>query len=204
MWVLLCLNILTNIINREYEVGIVILTFILIVSSINRFNWPDDDEIIQRYCGTWRVQIYLSRLPWIFLGAPLKVNGAPGNIQGNMTALYTPWQSFPRIRWCGESSSHLIHAPVLSHSAQPDREHPANVNMYHNSIHDDVIKWKFFPRYWPFVRGIHRSQVNSPHKGQWRGPLMFSFKCARMNAWVNNREARDFRRHPAHYDVTVM
>ena len=40
--------------------------------------------------------------------------------------------------------------------------------------HDDVIKWKHFSRYWPFVRGIHRSPVNSPHKGQWRGALMFS------------------------------
>ena len=30
------------------------------------------------------------------------------------------------------------------------------------SRHDDVIKWKHFPRYWPFVRGIHRSPVNSP------------------------------------------
>ena len=29
--------------------------------------------------------------------------------------------------------------------------------------HDDVIKWKHFQRYWPFVRGIHRSRVNSPH-----------------------------------------
>ena len=28
--------------------------------------------------------------------------------------------------------------------------------------HDDVIKWEHFPRYWPFVRGIHRSPVNSP------------------------------------------
>ena len=36
------------------------------------------------------------------------------------------------------------------------------------AYHDDVIKWKHFPRYWPFVRGIHRSPVNSPHKGQWR------------------------------------
>ena len=34
--------------------------------------------------------------------------------------------------------------------------------------HDDVIKWKHFPRYWPCVQGIHRSPVNSPHKGQWR------------------------------------
>ena len=46
------------------------------------------------------------------------------------------------------------------------------------SIHDDVIKWKHFPRCWPFVGGIHRSPVNSPHKGQWRGALMFSLICA--------------------------
>ena len=45
-------------------------------------------------------------------------------------------------------------------------------------IHDDVINWKHCPRYWPFVRGIHRSPVNSPHKGQWRGVLMFSLICA--------------------------
>ena len=44
--------------------------------------------------------------------------------------------------------------------------------------HDDLIKWKHFPRYWPFARGIHRSPVNSPHNGQWRGALMFSFICA--------------------------
>ena len=25
-------------------------------------------------------------------------------------------------------------------------------------LHDDVIKWKHFPRNWPFVRGIHRSR----------------------------------------------
>ena len=46
------------------------------------------------------------------------------------------------------------------------------------ALHDDVIKWKHFPRYWPLVRGIHRSPVNSPHKGQWRGALMFSLTCA--------------------------
>ena len=30
-------------------------------------------------------------------------------------------------------------------------------------LHDDVIKWNHFPRYWPFGRGIHRFPVNSPH-----------------------------------------
>ena len=66
--------------------------------------------------------------------------------------------------------------------------------------HGDVIKWKHFPRYWPFVRGIHRRPVNSPHKGQWRGALMFFFICA----WVNNRDDGDLRRHRANYDAIVM
>ena len=73
--------------------------------------------------------------------------------------------------------------------------------------HDDVIKWQQFPPYWPFVRGIRRSPVNSPHKGQWRGALMFSMICARTNGWIDsitNRQAGDLRRHRAHYDVTVM
>ena len=70
--------------------------------------------------------------------------------------------------------------------------------------HDDVIKCKHFPRYWPFVRGIHRSPVNSPHKGQWRGALMFYLICAWINGWVNNRAAGDLRRQRSYYDVTVM
>ena len=77
---------------------------------------------------------------------------------------------------------------------------------HHNvwTSHDDVIKWKHFPRYWPFVREIHRSPMNSPHKGQWRGALMYSLICAWINGWVNNRETGDLRRNRAHYDVNVM
>ena len=33
------------------------------------------------------------------------------------------------------------------------------------TAHDDVMVWKPFPYYWPFVRGIHQSQGNSPQKG---------------------------------------
>ena len=69
--------------------------------------------------------------------------------------------------------------------------------------HDDAIRWKHFPRYWPFVGGIHWSPVNSPHKGQRRGTLMFCLICARIKGWVNNRKAGDLRRHRAHYDVIV-
>ena len=64
--------------------------------------------------------------------------------------------------------------------------------------HAGVIKWKHFPRHWPFVRGIHRSPVNAPHKGQWRGALMCSLICAWINGWIKNREAGDLRCHRAH------
>ena len=72
------------------------------------------------------------------------------------------------------------------------------------SQHDDVIKWKHFPRYWPFVWGIHLWPVNSPHKYQWCRALMFSLIFAWINGWVNNRKAGDLRRHRAHYDATAM
>ena len=71
-------------------------------------------------------------------------------------------------------------------------------------LHDDVIKWKYFPRYCPFVRGNHRWPVNSPHKGQLRWALMFSLICAWINDWVNYREAGYLKRHRTHYDVIVM
>ena len=55
-----------------------------------------------------------------------------------------------------------------------------------------------------FCAGIHRSPVNSLHKGQWRGALMFYLIFARINGWLNIRGAGDLRRHRAHYDVDVM
>ena len=44
------------------------------------------------------------------------------------------------------------------------------------------------------------SSVNSPHKGQWRGALMFSLICA----WIKADEAADLRRNRAHYDAIAM
>ena len=75
------------------------------------------------------------------------------------------------------------------------------VHKFWISWHDDVIKWKHFPRNWPFVR---EAPVNSPHKGQWHGALMFTLISAQINGWVNNRDADDLRRNRAHYDVIVL
>ena len=74
-------------------------------------------------------------------------------------------------------------------------------------VHVDMMtssNRKRIPRCWPFVRGIHRPPVNSPHKSQWRGAMMFSLICTCIYGWVNNGEAGDLRRHHACYDVTVM
>ena len=73
----------------------------------------------------------------------------------------------------------------------------------HKYFQDDVIKWEHFPRYWPFVWRIHRTSVNSPHEGQWRGALI-SYICAWIYNWINNSEAGDLIRRCAHYDVIVI
>ena len=103
------------------------------------------------------------------------------------------WMSnyIPQLKICGNCVSRAL------------VWHPRLVRFI-RAPNDDVIKWKHFPRYWPFVRGIHRSPVNSPHKGQWRGALKFSLIYAWINDWVNNGKAGDLRRHPGHHDVTVM
>ena len=94
--------------------------------------------------------------------------------------------------------------PQCVNSLQP----PSNFSR-HLKIFKDVLTWwrhqtEHFLRYWPFVRGIHRWPANSPHKGQWRGALVFSLICVWTNGWVNNRDASDLRRHRLHYDVIVM
>ena len=52
--------------------------------------------------------------------------------------------------------------------------------------------------------GFHRYPVNSPHKGPWRGALVFSLICVWINGWVNNRETDDLRRYSTHYDGIVF
>ena len=66
---------------------------------------------------------------------------------------------------------------------------------------DDVIKWKHYPRHWPFVRGIHRSPVT-------QRPVTRSFEVVfdlRLNKRLSKQSRpRWFEIHRAHYDVTAM
>ena len=113
----------------------------------------------------------------------------------------TPWKhrAHPDSTWIPQSESTINSLGNFCRVTSLT----AGLYIHHELIHDDVIKWKHFPHCWPFVQGIHRSPVNSPHKGQWRGTLMF-FICTWTNGWVNNRNTGDLRCNHDHYDVTVM
>ena len=119
-------------------------------------------------------------------------------------------------QWCFEPRiHHFSELRPIMRTAIDDQptEQIKGVIRFTFSGHDDWIhtsKWRHqmealrITRYWPFVRGIHRSPVNSPHKGQWRRALMFSLISAWINGWINNRKVGDSRRHHSHYHFTVM
>ena len=71
-------------------------------------------------------------------------------------------------------------------------------------FHDDVIKWKRFPRYWPFVREFIGNRWILLTKASDAELWCFLWTAPWTNRWENNREASDLRRHRAHYDAIVM
>ena len=92
----------------------------------------------------------------------------------------------------GSSSGKCIHVMALENKLQDKTKKKINCKEKWHSVGKMT-----------FSRS-KRSPANSPHKGQWRGALMFYLICAWTNGWINNRDARGLRRHRAHYDVTVM
>ena len=83
-----------------------------------------------------------------------------------------------------------------------NRNHCSHPCFHRPCYHDDAIKWKYFPCYWP--------PVNPPITGALTkanavtGIFLFSLNCASTNGWANNRDTGDLARHRAYYDVTVM
>ena len=84
-----------------------------------------------------------------------------------------------------------------------------NCGLIHDTLYYANVTWwrhqmETFSALLAICTGIHRSPVNSPHKGQWCGALMFSLICVWINGWVNNREAGDLRRYHDHCDFIDM
>ena len=127
----------------------------------------------------------------------------------NVTSLVTQVQMVTDKGWLifgrfHKQINHLLYELATSPHCKPNKLLWCWIHLRNHKNHDDITKWKHFPCHWPFVRGIHRSLVNSPHQGQWHRALMFSFICAWTNSWADNRDTGNLRCHRAHYDVTVM
>ena len=76
----------------------------------------------------------------------------------------------------------------------------------HSSVDNSPSPWwhhqiDTFSALLAICAGNSQSLVNSLHKGQWCGALMFSLIYVWINGWVNNGEAGDLRCHRAHYSV---
>ena len=97
-------------------------------------------------------------------------SAAGGNVPGIPGACATRDFTYLVRGPCSNPEWNALNRSVHNHN----NTQQSTIGVHNSRDHDDVIKWNHFPRYWPFVRGIHPSPVNSPHKGQWRGPLMFS------------------------------
>ena len=131
-----------------------------------------------------RRQTLLARVNW-FLQSSLK----------HITELITGNKSYYRGGRCRQVPLYSIYVRALNQKV---------VTLTGLTLlHDDVIKWKPFPRYWPFVRGFYRSPVNSPHKGQWRGAFGVFFDLC-LNKRFSKQTRGDLRRHSAHCDVIAM
>ena len=80
--------------------------------------------------------------------------------------------NIPGSRWPPETHHNLIHLPCVNfdpswkihkshwyvfekHRVQTDKPTTVDSQTIIPSVHDDVIKWRHFPRYWPFVAEIH-------------------------------------------------
>ena len=114
-------------------------------------------------------------------------------------------------RWYGMISKLFGSLLRVSKSFEwcPYRWYQTNSSAWHTILAISHEWWTWlrhqmetFPRYWPFFLG--KPPMDSPHKGQWCGALMCSLICDCTNGWANNRDVGEFRRHRAHYDVTVI
>ena len=93
-------------------------------------------------------------------------------------------------------------------SVKHNEENGNTCDQSHISIYaiEHITRWRHQMETFSTLLAIcaGNSPVNSPHKAQWRGALMFSLICVWINGWANIREVGDLRRYRAQYDVIVV
>ena len=109
---------------------------------------------------------------------------------------------------CAKLYQHVTrHPDVLQHIEAVEEDLHIIMGKFDAAFRNEMHAWwrhqmETFVTSLAFSQG--NSPINSPHKGQWRGALMFSLTCAWTNGWTNHRGVSDLRHHRAHYDATVM
>ena len=83
---------------------------------------------------------------------------------------------------------------MLIHRQIPHQTYLWIKTFWFRNTHDDVIKWKPFPHYWPFMLLAHRE---IPAQRPVTRIFKFSLICPWTNGWVNNRNTGDLRHHYA-------
>ena len=94
------------------------------------------------------------------------------------------WREVPGLSTCLMPDDQPLTAAILALLVEvPDlgsELHPSNMFVTFALLH--CTRWRHqmehFPRNWPFVRGVHRSPVDFPHRGLWCGTLTFSLNRA--------------------------
>ena len=115
-----------------------------------------------------RVQFMVPSMP-CYISSLNITNGSQAlYVKQIVSCLLVVFTSVPFSRECGNTPA----IPKLSYGY-------LSLEAVASAEHDNVIKWKRFPRYWPFVRGIHRLPVNSPRKD-----LSFDL---RLNKWLSKQ-----------------
>ena len=105
------------------------------------------DEIFVTGCpGTSRFDNSHCNSQWWKIRKNSSISVSAQCLQVIQITMITVWYVNKRILPSGHCHKYSLNV----RSPETDSWHPYK--------HDDVIKWKHFPRYWPFVRGIHRSR----------------------------------------------
>ena len=162
---------------------------------VKKYRYPQTDSLASVKSASIYTTPYVLNIRW----SELMPNG-------NSYRIIPPW-----ILQNGPYSLYEIYQVVLPHITlyflylRYNCKCTVNCKQVHcGGIHSSWWRHFHFPRYWPFVRGTHRSPVDSLNNCQWSGALMFSSICAWTKRWANNRVASGLRRHRAHDEVPVM
>ena len=103
----------------------------------------------------WQAIIWnnADRIHWRIYAAPKGDELNAWELGNHQTSLNAKFHGCSIISISGERAGQsMVPLPSPPHASR-------------HALYDDVTKWKHFPRYWPLMRGIHRSPVNPPHKG---------------------------------------